>query len=166
MTNNENKNSVEQFINFQNYQRASHSENSDETCKDCTALFTFKGKTRCYAYEQQRFKDKNLEFHPRRDFNCNIFEASHSFDDEIHYYIKALIKGIDPENDADYQKVLKEKNDYYNSLHNLEKTKINVQTDDIEDWDDPNTYANCSDWEDESENCYHCADDECPMNKG
>jgi hypothetical protein len=35
-----------------------------------------------------------------------------------------------------------------------------------EEWDDPNTYAHCSDWEDEQENCYSCADDECPMNKG
>lgn len=32
------------------------------------------------------------------------------------------------------------------------------------DWDDPNAYAHCSDWEDEPENCYSCADDECPMN--
>jgi len=38
--------------------------------------------------------------------------------------------------------------------------------DDYEDWDDPGMYACCSDWEDEPENCYHCADDECPMNKG
>ena len=46
---------------------------------------------------------------------------------------------------------------------NMEKNNFE---EDMEDWDDPNTYANCSDWEDEPENCYHCADDECPMNKG
>jgi len=33
-----------------------------------------------------------------------------------------------------------------------------------DDWNDPNAYAHCSDWEDEPENCYSCADDECPMN--
>ena len=32
-------------------------------------------------------------------------------------------------------------------------------------WDDPSFYAHCSDWEDEPDNCYNCADDECPLNK-
>ncbi|MDR0785057.1 MAG: hypothetical protein LBE74_04135 [Treponema sp.] len=38
-------------------------------------------------------------------------------------------------------------------------------SEDEDEWNDPNSYANCSDWEDYPENCYHCADDECPMNK-
>ena len=32
-------------------------------------------------------------------------------------------------------------------------------------YDDPSTYAHCSDWEDAPKECYHCADDECPMNR-
>lgn len=119
MTNNEKRNSVENFIYFHNYQRASQSENPDEKCNNCIALFTFKGKTHCYVYEQQRFKDENLEFHPRRDFNCNLFDNTNSFVNEINYYLKALTKGVDPENDAEYKKVLKEENDYYDSLNNL-----------------------------------------------
>jgi len=47
-------------------------------------------------------------------------------------------------------------------------SRFNDWEDESEDdiGDDPNTYARCSDWEDEPENCYHCADDDCPMNKG
>ena len=157
------KNSVENYIHFQNYQRASQSESPDEKCKYCTALFTFRKKTRCYAYEQQRFKDINIVFNPQRDYNCNLFENEHSFDNEIDVYKKALAKGIDPQNDMDYQRVLKEENEKFDMLQNLEK--FNFKEKKLEDWDDPNTYANCSDWEDEPENCYHCADDECPMNK-
>ncbi len=37
---------------------------------------------------------------------------------------------------------------------------------DRDEWDDPSTYAHCSDWEDEPENCSCCADDECPLNRG
>lgn len=33
-------------------------------------------------------------------------------------------------------------------------------------YDDSSTYAHCSDWEDAPKECYHCADDECPMNRG
>lgn len=40
------------------------------------------------------------------------------------------------------------------------------EEDDDEEWDDPNTYAHCSDWEDEPRNCSCCADDSCPMNRG
>jgi hypothetical protein len=36
--------------------------------------------------------------------------------------------------------------------------------DDEEDYDDPGTYAHCSDWEDSPEECYHCGDDDCPLN--
>jgi hypothetical protein len=38
--------------------------------------------------------------------------------------------------------------------------------DNDEEWDDPNTYAHCSDWKDEPENCFSCADDDCPLNQG
>jgi hypothetical protein len=164
MKNTKKRNSVANYIYFQNYQRASQSENPDEKCKNCTALFTFRHKTRCYAYEQQRFKNVNIEFNPRRDYNCNFFENEHSFNNEIDVYKKALAKGIDPQNDIEYQKVLKEENDNFDVLQNFEKN--NFKEEDIEVWDEPDTYANCGDWEDEPENCYHCADDECPMNKG
>jgi hypothetical protein len=164
MKNTRKRNSVEDYIYNQNYQRASQSENPDKKCKDCTALFTFKNKTRCYAYEQQRFKDMDIEFNPRRDYNCNLFENEHSFENVIDVYRKALTKGIDPNNDIDYQRVLKEENDKFEVLQNLEKN--NFKEEYTEAWDDPNSYAKCSDWEDEPENCYHCADDGCPMNKG
>ena len=160
-------NSVETYIGFNKYMRASQSESPDEKCKDCSALFTFKGKTKCYAYEQQRFKDKN-EFHPRRDFNCTLFDNTGALDYIVSVYKKAHSKRSDPENDPVYQKCLKEENDYYESL-NSPKQKAVIrnfeESDDREEWDDPDTYACCGDWEDEPENCYHCADDECPMNK-
>jgi hypothetical protein len=164
MKNKKKRNSVENYIYSYKYKKASQSENPDEKCKDCKALFTFKKKTRCYAYEQQRYKDMNIEFNPQRDCNCDIFENEHSFNDEIDAYKKALAKGIDPQNDIEYQNVLKEENDNYDRLQNLERN--NHKEDDLEDENDPNLYANCSDWEDEPENCYHCGDDECPMNKG
>ena len=47
----------------------------------------------------------------------------------------------------------------------LDEEYCEEDDDESDDWDDPNTYANCSDWEDEPGNCYSCADDECPMNK-
>jgi hypothetical protein len=164
------RNSVENYIYSQNYESASQSENPDEKCNDCTALFIFKNKTRCYVYEQQRFKDMNVEFNPQRDHNCNLFENEHSFDNEIDAYQKALAKEIDPQNDREYQKVLKEENDNFDMLQNFGKNNYeeddnNYEEDDEEDWNDPSTYAHCGDWEDEPENCYHCADDECLMNK-
>ena len=107
MENKKKRNSVEDYIYVHKYQRASQSENPGEKCKDCTALFTFRNKSWCYAYEQQKIKDKEIEFHPRRDHNCNLFENEHSFDNEIVAYRKALAKGIDPQNDIDYQRVLK-----------------------------------------------------------
>ena len=164
MGNKKERNSVENYIYFQQYQRASQSEYPGDKCKDCTALFTFRNKTRCYAYELQRFKNMDIEFNPRRDHNCNLFDNEHSFDNEIDAYRKALVKGNDPQSDVYYQQVLKEENEKFDMLQDLKKNKIKEE--DIEDWDDPDTYASCSDWEDEPENCYHCADDECPMNKG
>ena len=106
-------NSVRRYIHLQNYQKASQSENPDEKCKNCTALFTFKKKTRCYAYEQQRFKDMNYDFNPRRDFNCDLFEEEHSFENEIIAYRKALAKRIDPQKDIVYQNVLRKENDKF-----------------------------------------------------
>ena len=120
----------------------------------------------CYAYECQRFKDKN-EFHPRRDFNCELFDDTGALNYIISFYKKALAKRSDPENDPEYQKHLKEEDDFYKSLYDIPKQKPVIRkSDELEEWDDPNTYARCSDWEDEPENCYHCADDECPKNKG
>jgi len=158
-------NSIDNFIRFQNYQRASQSENPTEKCKDCSFLFVFKGKTRCYVYEQQRFKDK-MEFHPRRDFNCSLFDDTGACAESIFYYQKALANRDDPLNDTEYQKALKEENDYYETIRITEQKFRSRQDLDNDEWDDPNTYARCSDWEDEPENCYCCADDECPMNKG
>ena len=161
-TNKKKLNSVEQYVYFNNYRKASQSESPDEKCKNCSFLFTFKGKTRCYAYEQQRFKDKNV-FHPRRDFNCVFFDNTGTFDNIISIYRKALAKRSDPENDPDYQKQLKEENE---SINDIPKHGVAIrESDELEDWNDPHTYACCSDWEDEPKNCYHCADDECPMNK-
>jgi len=40
------------------------------------------------------------------------------------------------------------------------------EEDQEEDWDDPGTYAHCSDWEDHPEECMTCADDDCPKNTG
>jgi hypothetical protein len=57
-----------------------------------------------------------------------------------------------------------EKSKILEKLREREKHEDNDEEDE-EDWDDPNSYANCSDWEDEPENCFNCADDECPMNK-
>jgi len=69
------------------------------------------------------------------------------------------------ENDSEHNQLLKEENDYYNSLRDSEKGENNVEKYELEDGDDPNTFAHCSDWEDEPEICYHCADEECPLNK-
>jgi hypothetical protein len=163
MENKKKRNSVENYIYSQNYESASQSENPNEKCNDCTAFFIFKDKTRCYVYEQRRFKDMDIEFNPQRDHNCNSFENEYSFANEIDAYRKALAKEIDPQNDREYQKVLKEENDNFDMLQNCGKNSY--EEDDEEEWDDPSTYASCSDWEDEPENCYHCADDECPMSQ-
>lgn len=168
MNNDETINSVERFIRYQDYQKATGSAYPFTKCKDCAFLFTFKKKTRCYVYEQQKMKDCGIEFHPRRDFNCSMFQNSDDSDDcatEIYCYLQALKKGVDPKNDADYIKALDIANAACDSRMELEKREACLECNNREDWDDPNTYANCSDWEDEPENCFHCADDECPMNK-
>ena len=157
--------SVERFKKGHNYRRASQSENPNEKCNDCSALFEFKGKTRCYAYEDLRFKDK-IEFNPRRDYNCSLFDDTGALDNIANTYKNALAKRPDPENDPEYIAELKELNEYSESLERLEQKPVHRKLDYSNEWDDPNTYANCSDWEDEPENCYSCADDECPMNKG
>ena len=156
---------VEKFIRSENYGRASRSESPEEKCKNCSALFVFKGKTRCYAYEQQRFKDNTI-LHPRRDFNCSLFDDTGALDYIVSIYKKALAIRPDPENDPEYIECLRYENEYYMSLSRLEQETVRRKSDNSEEWDDPNTYANCSDLEDESGNCYSCADDECPMNMG
>ena len=124
MKNKEKENSVKRYIYSQNYLKASQSENPNKKCKDCTALFTFRSKTRCYAYEQQYFKDIYYEFNPRRDYNCNLFENEYSFENEIIAYKEALAKGIDPQNDIVYQKVLKKANKEFLRKYKLFKEKI------------------------------------------
>jgi len=158
-------NSIEYFEYYYGYKRASQSEDPDEKCKDCSALFTFKGKTRCYVYEQQLIKDK-IEFHPRRDYNCKFFENTDVFINLIYYYKKALAKRSDPENDPEYKNIVKEDNDYYEALDKMKRMFSNCMNNVREEWDDPHTYANCSDWESEPKNCFCCGDDECPMNQG
>ena len=113
--------SVENFMNSNGYKKAIYAENSDDYCKNCSLMFVFDGQTRCYAYEQQRCKDKDLIFHPQGDFNCVLFSDDGICGKEIEYYIKALKKGVDPQNDDEYCKALKESNDYYDSLDNIEK---------------------------------------------
>jgi len=164
MENNRKRNSVEDFIYSEDYQKASLSECPDNKCKDCGAFFTFENRTRCYVYEQQRFKDVGIEFNPRQDYNCNYFNKEWLFDNIIAVYKKALAKGIDPNNDIDYQSALEEDNKNFEILQKLEKETCAEE--DEEDWNDPSLYANCSDWEVEPENCYHCSEDECPMNRG
>ena len=58
-------NSMESFKKSNDYQKAIYSENADEFCKNCSCLFIFEDKTRCYAYEQQLCNDKGIIFHPR-----------------------------------------------------------------------------------------------------
>ena len=52
-----------------------------------------------------------------------------------------------------------------NYPENYPEDDLENDCDETEEWDDPNTYARCSDWEDEPEHCDCCADDECLMNK-
>jgi len=156
------ENSVERFIHSQSYNRASQSENPNEKCKNCSMLFLFRAKTHCYAYEQQTLKDKDLEFNPRRDFNCTFYDTTDFCANSIEAFIEALKRGNDPQKDDAYLQVLKNENEAYAEL---QKKGKNRQKNKIEEWDDPNSYANCSDWEDEPDNCFSCADDECPMNK-
>jgi hypothetical protein len=106
------RNTVERFKCSEEYQRASESENSDETCEVCSFLFTFNGKTRCYAYEQQRFKDNN-EFNPQPDYNCILFDDTENLYIEIKAYKNALANRPDPENDSEYKSLLKEDNEKY-----------------------------------------------------
>ena len=161
---NRTSNPVESFSRFQHYMKASQSETPDDKCKNCTFLFTHKGKTMCYAYEQQLIGDK-LEFNPRRDFNCDLFDDTGEIGHVVEAYKRALAKRPDPENDPDYKKCLEEDNKYCDSLRSFENNFSTRKSDDREEWDDPGSYACCSDWEDEPESCYHCADDECPMNR-
>ena len=159
-------NSMESFKKSNDYQKAIYSENADEFCKNCSCLFIFEDKTRCYAYEQQLCNDKGIIFHPRRDYNCKLFTENDIFSREIEYYVKALKNGIDPKNDAEYCNVLKEANDYSDLLTEEENRNRKSKKSVDDEWDDPNTYAHCSDWEDEPDNCMLCADDDCPLNKG
>jgi hypothetical protein len=118
--------SIESFVFSQGYKLASQSECPNEKCKDCSALFTFKDKTRCYVYEQQIWKDK-LEFHPRRNFNCSLFDSTDAYCSNIEFYRKALAKGADPDTDPEYQEVLKKESDFYykglNIMHNEHRGK-------------------------------------------
>lgn len=156
--------SVERFMKSNAYQKAAYAENSNEYCKDCSFMFVFDEQTRCYAYEQQLCKDKDQIFNPQRDYNCTLFSDDYACANEIEYYIKALKKGVNPQNDDEYCKALKKSNDYNDSLYNIEKE--NNKCDDDNEWDDQNTYAHCSDWEDEPKNCICCGDDDCPLNNG
>ena len=124
MKNVKRKNTVERFIYSMNYKLASQSENPNEKCKNCTALFTFKGKTRCYAYEQQVFRDSKHEFNPRRNYNCILYENEHSFENEITAYRNALAKGIDPLNDIDYKNVLQKENNNFHMLQGIPNNRF------------------------------------------
>lgn len=206
------------FINENDYQLATKSENPEEKCSICECLMNAKGVTFCYAFEQSLAKNKP-RFHPKKNYNCKLFHGTADYYEDrykrtgceppdgigygmsIIYYEEALVKGVDPNTYPAYQSALKENNDYYeeqeidNALaremrgmdndefaeHDLilknaskeEKSKIlkrlrekDEGREKDEDWDDPGSYASCGDWEDEPENCFDCADDECPMNKG
>ena len=58
-------------------------------------------------------------------------------------------------------------NDEFNSTGPEDEEYLDYEEDEFDEaeWDDPSTYAHCSDWEDEPNSCALCADDECPMNK-
>jgi hypothetical protein len=163
--NNKKHNTIEFFVNMRKYGRASQSESPNEKCKDCSALFTFKGKTRCYAYETLSFKEK-IEFNPRRDYNCNLFDDTGEVDRIKNLYKKSLLKGNNPENDPEYQKELKEENDYYKAVLPSFSIFTNCGSDNLKECDEPRSRAYCTDWEDEPENCGFCAEDGCPMNRG
>jgi hypothetical protein len=125
------RDSIESFVYFQGYQRASQSECPNEKCRDCSALFTFKSKTRCYVYEQQARKNK-LEFHPRRDFNCTLFDNTGALCSSVEFYRKAIAKGAAPDTDPEYQEVIKNENDLYGKrlkvIYNEHNSKNKIKT--------------------------------------
>ena len=165
MANNEKRSSVERFISSEDYQKAAWSAFPDNKCRDCSFLFTFKNKTRCYCYEQRRCNDKVLEFNPRRDFNCDMFDTTGLCAIEIHYFLQALKKGVHPSDDAEYIKALEEANAHADAMSKMKDRQRALECACKKDWDDPNTYANCSAWKEEPGDCTQCADDECPMNR-
>jgi len=163
MTNNKPQNSVQRFMRSNNYEDSEQLEYPEERCENCSFLFTFKGKTRCYAYEQENFRDDS-EFHPAEDYTCDLFDDSDDYHNSIKAYQKALAKGVNPQMDPEYQEAIKQENDHYDSIHSIE-INASIRHKVSNEWDDPNMYAHCSDWEDEPESCFHCADDDCPMNQ-
>jgi hypothetical protein len=157
------KNTVEQYMRDEDYGLASESEHPENACRDCSALFMVNGATRCYAYEQQRFKDADAVFTPAPDCNCNLFDDTGMLTVCAAAYKKALDAGADPETDPEYQRVLKEENERYKS-----RFAASLYDEEEEAWDADywtRQMARCYDWQDEPESCYACSDDDCPLNK-
>ena len=161
MKNEKNRNSIDTFIHSRNYQSTSEFGNPEEQCRSCTAFFGFKGKTRCYIYELEEKKDKDIEFNPNFDGHCEQFEDSVSFDQDIRSFCINQVRELDPDNAAEYELE-------YEAIQSrfLDNFWHDVGYPDLEVPDESGMNAHCLEWIDEPENCYRCADDECPMNKG
>lgn len=163
MENERKESSIDQFMSHYSYNITIY---PNESCDKCSFFFLFDNTTRCYAYEQNRLNDKHIVFHPEKNCDCSLFTKDRIHLNEISFYVRALEKGIVPETDYDYLDALNDADEYISAIINDENSGFIDTTDDFEECDDPNTYAHCSDWEDEPDNCYSCADDECPLNKG